>query len=130
MLIRYLLCWFLLALVAIANGALRQATYGKSLTELAAHQVSTLSAIVLTGAVVWGISRIWPLESSLQAWLIGLCWLVATAAFEFGFGYFVAGHPWSKLFADYHLFEGRLWLLFLAWITVMPYVFYRYQPGD
>ena len=126
MLTRYLLCWFLLAIVAIANGILRQATYGKHLSELAAHQVSTATGILFTGLVVWVISRIWPIESAAQAWLIGACWLVATIAFEFGFGHFVAGHSWGRLMADYNLLDGRVWSLFLVWITLMPYLFYRY----
>lgn len=125
MLVRYLLCWFLLAIVAIANGVLRDATYGKRISELSAHQVSTLTGILLTGLVVWGLNRIWPIESSSQALLIGVSWLIATLIFEFMFGLFVAGHPWSKLLADYNLLEGRVWLLFLTWITVMPYVFYK-----
>lgn len=125
MVIRYLLCWFLLAIAAILNGVLREATYGQFLTEQRAHQLSTATGILLTGILGWGISRIWPIASATQAWIIGLCWLLATIAFEFGFGHFVVGHPWSKLFADYNLLKGRLWLLFLLWITVMPYVFYR-----
>ena len=126
MLIRYLLCWFLLAIVAIANGVLREATYGKRVSELSAHQISTGTGILLTGLLVWVLSRLWPIDSSGQAWLIGSCWLLATIAFEFGFGHFIAGHTWSKLLADYNVLNGRLWLLFLIWIMVMPYVFHKW----
>ncbi|MGD2062518.1 MAG: hypothetical protein PVF51_02925 [Nitrospirota bacterium] len=126
MLIRYLLFWFLLAIVAVANGVLREATYGKRVSELSAHQISTGTGILFTGLLVWGLSRSWPIESSGQAWVIGACWLLATIAFEFGFGHLVAGHSWSRLLADYNVFNGRVWLLFLVWITVMPYVFHKY----
>lgn len=126
MLIRYLLCWFLLAIVAVTNGVLRQATYGKQVSDLLAHQISTATGILFTGLVVWIFSRFWPIESATQAWVIGACWLVATVAFEFGFGHFVAGHSWSRLLADYNLLDGRVWSLFLVWITLMPYLFYRY----
>ncbi len=126
MLTRYLLCWFLLAIVAIANGVLRETTYGKRVSELSAHQISTGTGILLTGLLVWVLSRLWPIDSSGQAWLIGACWLLATIAFEFGFGYFIAGHTWSKLLADYKVLNGRLWLLFLIWIMVMPYVFHKW----
>lgn len=126
MLSRYLLCWFLLAVVAVANGVLREATYGKYVSELTAHQISTATGILLTGLLVWRLSRLWPIESSGQAWLIGACWLLATIVFEFGFGHFVAGHPWNRLLADYNIFNGRVWLVFLVWVAVMPYVFYKY----
>jgi hypothetical protein len=117
--------WVLLAVVAIANGILREGTYGKFIPELAAHQVSTVTAIIAFGGVVWLANRWWPIESVSQALTIGTCWLVMTIAFEFGFGHYVAGHSWQTLLADYNLLEGRVWLLFLLWVAVVPFVIYR-----
>jgi hypothetical protein len=37
----------------------------------------------------------------------------------------VAVHSGSRLPADYNLFAGRVWSLFLARITVVPYVTWR-----
>ena len=125
MVTKYLLVWFLLAIVAIANGVLRQSTYGKAVPELAAHQISTVTAILASGAVVWVVNRFWPIQSVSQAWTIGACWLVMTIIFEFGFGHYVARHSWTRLFADYNLLEGRVWSLFLVWIAVLPYVVFR-----
>ena len=125
MILRYLLFWLILAVIAIVNGSLRQFTYGRYMTELAAHQLSTVTGIVLTGAVVWVLNRYWPIASAKQAWIIGACWFVMTIIFEFGFGHYIAGHSWSRLFADYNLAEGRLWSLFLAWISVLPYLIWR-----
>ncbi len=127
MLARYLLLWLLLAGVAIANGIARQATYGKRLSELAAHQVSTVTAVLATSAVVWSAGRYWPIESAPQAWSIGLLWLLMTVAFEFGFGHYVAGHSWQRLRADYNLVNGRVWVLFLAWLAVLPYLVFKLQ---
>ncbi len=125
MVLKHLLCWFLLAVVAVLNGVVRQGSYAKVLSELTAHQVSTVTGIVATGAVGWFVSRRWPLESANQAWLVGCAWLVFTIAFEFGFGHYVAGHAWQRLLDDYNLLNGRLWSLFLLWVTLMPYLFYR-----
>ncbi len=127
MLIRYMLFWLLLALVAVANGILRESTYGKMVSGLAAHQISTLTGIVFTGVLVFWLHRFWPIESVRQAWLIGTIWLIMTVAFEFGFGHFVAGHPWSRLFADYDLFSGRVWLVFLIWILVLPLFAFKFS---
>ena len=123
--LKYSLVWLVLAVVAIANGVIRQATYGKHLSELLAHQISTVTAILATGAVVWLISRFWPIESAAQAWSIGLIWLLATIVFEFGFGHFVAGHPWHRLLADYNVVNGRVWSLFLVWVMILPWVIFR-----
>jgi hypothetical protein len=126
---RYLLFWPVLAIIAIINGSLRQFTYGRHMAELAAHQLSTVTGIVLTGATVWALNRVWPIGSARAAWIIGACWLLMTIAFEFGFGHYVAGHSWSRLFADYNLAEGRVWSLFLAWIAVLPYLTWKSDNG-
>jgi hypothetical protein len=122
---RYLFFWLILAVVAIANGTLRQFTYGRHMPELAAHQLSTLTGILLTGGAVWLLDRSWPIGSAKDAWIIGSCWLLMTIAFEFGFGHYLAGHSWSRLFADYNILEGRAWSLFLVWIAVLPWVIWR-----
>jgi len=125
MIARYLLVWFLLAIVGVANGVIRQTTYGKTVSDLAAHQISTVIAILATGTVVWLVHRIWAIESASQAWSIGLLWLLMTVVFEFGFGHYVAGHSWGRLLADYNLLQGRVWSLFLVWVTVLPVVIFR-----
>jgi hypothetical protein len=124
MVAKHLLSWFLLAVVAVVNGAIRQGTYGKVLSDLSAHQLSTLTGIAATGAVGWVLSRRWPLATPGQAWIVGCGWLVFTIAFEFGFGHYVAGHSWQQLLGDYNVRDGRLWSLFLLWLVLMPYLFY------
>jgi hypothetical protein len=123
MLVRYLAFWSVLAVVGVGNGVLRQATYGKLVPELLAHQISTATGILLTGLVVWPLTRIWPIGSTARAWTIGGAWLAMTVAFELGFGHYVAGHSWPRLLADYDLLAGRVWLLFLIWILGMPALF-------
>lgn len=125
---KYLLVWLLLAAVAIANGIIRQATYGNVVTDLAAHQISTVTAVIASGAVVWLAQRVWPIESAAQAWTIGICWLVLTITFEFGFGHFIAGHSWQRLLADYNILDGRVWSLFLIWLLILPYLVFRFGP--
>lgn len=129
MIARYLLFWPALAVIAIVNGTLRQFAYGPHMAELAAHQLSTVTGMLLTGLAVWALNRVWPIRSAKEAWIIGACWLMMTIAFEFGFGHYVAGHSWSRLFADYNLADGRVWSLFLAWITVLPYLIWRTGRG-
>ncbi len=125
MLVKYILVWFLLAIVAILNGIVRQGTYGKAMHELRAHQISTVTAILATGVVVWAVNRFWPIESLRQAWVIGISWFVLMLAFEFVFGRYVAGHSWARLMADYNILAGRLWVFFLLWMLVMPFVIFK-----
>jgi len=49
---KYLAAWLVMLLVSVANGAARDFTYGRHLGELAAHQISTASGVLLLGAVL------------------------------------------------------------------------------
>lgn len=122
----HILAWFILMIVGILNGILRELTYGPFFSDLTAHQISTFTGILFTGLFVWLLWKYRPLESSRQAWIVGAVWFLFTICFEFGFGHFVMGHSWERLFNDYNLLKGRIWSLFLAWIGIMPFLFFRY----
>jgi hypothetical protein len=66
-----------------------------------------------------------PLANAGQAWFVGVIWLVLTIAFEFGFGLFIAGHSLGRLLHDYHIAEGRLWLIVLICLFLMPYTVFQ-----
>ncbi len=121
----YVLAWIPMLGLAIANGALRQLTFAKRMSELRAHQLSTAIGAIIIGLFIWFVIRIRPPTSSRQAVSIGLVWLSLTVVFEFAMGRFLMHRPWRQLFHDYNLAAGRVWALFLLWLTVAPYVFYR-----
>ena len=60
--------------------------------------------------------------SPREALTIGVAWLLCAIAFEFGFGHYVDGLPWSRLLADYDLSQGRLLLLVWSAVGVGPSV--------
>jgi hypothetical protein len=122
---KYFLAWFPMVFIAIINAVFREGAYKTLLGDLAAHQLSTLTGIIFTGIYIWLITRQWPLTSSSQAIKVGLMWLGMTILFEFGFGHYAMKNPWSKLLADYNIFNGRVWSLFLLWITLAPYIFFH-----
>jgi hypothetical protein len=125
MIFRYAIAWIPLVLIAILNGTIREYTYGAHISELHAHQISTLTGIVLSGFYIWALSLMWPLASDYEAVIIGLIWLGLTLAFEFFFGHYVVGHSWERLLHDYRLLSGRVWPLFLIWTAIAPVLFYR-----
>jgi hypothetical protein len=124
---KYVLAWIPMVFIAIANGAIREGWYGKHLSELQAHQVSTASGVLLFGIYIWILLRFWRPVSGGQALTIGLLWLGMTVAFEFLFGRYVMKRSWSELLHDYNLFAGRVWLVVLVWVTLAPYLLYRLQ---
>ena len=128
-LIQYGCAWVAMVLIAIANGALRQLTFAKALTELRAHQLSTAIGAFLIGLFIWAVFRMWPPASTRQALVIGLIWMALTVAFEFILGRLVMRRPWSQLLSEYNVLSGRVWTLFLIWLALAPYVLLRFHCG-
>jgi hypothetical protein len=74
---------------------------------------------------IWFLTRIWPIKSAAQAWIIGGMWFLMTEAFEFGMG-LIAGDSWTKLLHAYNIFAGQVWIFIPLWVLMGPYVFFRY----
>jgi hypothetical protein len=122
----YSIAWLGLMVIGILNGMLRVTGYQKYMPEIRAHQLSCFTGICFIGLAVFSLNRAWPIDSSRQAFLIGLIWLVLTIVFEFGFGRFIMRHPWKKLVYDYRIDKGRLWLVVLTWVFSAPLFMHRY----
>ena len=121
---KYFLLWFPMVLLAVINGAAREMLYKASLGDLGAHQLSTVTLLLLFSIYIWLVIRRWPPASDRQAMLVGLLWLVLTLAFEFGFGRF-GGRSWSSLLQEYNVVAGTVWVLIPAWVAVAPFIFHR-----
>lgn len=126
MILRYILAWIPMIFIGILNGIVREVTYGKYLDELRAHQVSTITGVLLFGFYIWALTRFWSFESPEQALTIGFIWLGLTVVFEFTFGHYVMGHSWSRLLSDYNILAGRVWIVVLIWIAIAPLLFSRF----
>ena len=124
---KYVLSWIPMVFIAIGNGLFREKFFASRMTELQAHQASTISILILFSIYIWILLALVKPESAKQAMMIGLLWLGLTVIFEFLFGHYVAGHSWQKLFNDYNIFQGRVWIVVLLWITAGPYVIYKLQ---
>ncbi len=122
---KHILWWFIFPFVGILNGVLREATYKNFVGDLTAHQISTVTGILFFGIIFYFIFKKWEIKSVKHAILIGLIWLGLTILFEFGFGHYIMGNSWQKLLHDYNIAEGRVWSLFLVWLTIAPFVFYK-----
>lgn len=112
------LYWFLLMLLAMANGTVRVKLVLPYTGLTAGLAISTvvLGALIL-GATWLGIRWIGP-TTVQQAWGIGVLWLALTLTFEFGAGHYLFKKPWSELLVDYDIAQGRVWVL-IPIITVL-----------
>ena len=111
--------------IAIINAAIRTYLFLPNTNELTAHQLSSLTMILIFAAYFYGLNKRWPITSENQSLMIGTIWLVLTILFEFVFGHYVMGHTWSRLLHDYNIFAGRLWSLVLLWNFIGSYIIYQ-----
>ncbi|MGE5808015.1 MAG: hypothetical protein ACM32I_02710 [Nitrospirota bacterium] len=125
MILRYFLAWFGMMVLAIINGGLRDFGYKASVGDLPAHQISTVVLLALLAGYIWLLTRIWPIKSAKQAWIIGVMWFLMTEVFEFGMG-LAQGDSWSELVYAYNVFAGQVWILIPLWVLVGPYLFFRF----
>jgi hypothetical protein len=123
--LKYSLAWIPMVFIAILNGIFRESVLAKELSELRAHQLSCLTGILLFFGYTWLLSHQWPLDSTGQALAIGLVWLLLTVAFEFSFGHYVGRHSWGKLLQDYNVLAGRLWVLVLLGVALLPFIVFK-----
>jgi len=121
---KHFLLWFPMILIAFANATLRELLFVKTYSEFRAHQLSTITLIVLCAIYIWLVFPLLNIQNSRRAFLIGFVWVLLTVAFEFSLGR-LTNKSWEYLFRDYNLFAGRIWLLFLFCLFIFPYLFYR-----
>jgi len=105
--------WVILAVSAIVVATFRIGVLLSPFGEQTAHQLGTILYLIVQFIIIYLF--IWKMKIKDVKTLLGIgfFWVVITVIFEFVFGHYVMGHSWKKLFADYNLFNGRLWVLVL-----------------
>jgi hypothetical protein len=120
MILRAIAIWLLLLMLAIANGAFREAVLVPRLGADTGHRVSTLTLCALILLAVW-LTIGWLRPATLgTAFAVGGLWVVMTLAFEFLAGHYLFGRPWEVLWADYDVRAGRIWVLVLVVTVLAP----------
>jgi len=120
--IRPVIAWLGLLVVAVVNGGIREAWIIPATGELAGHAISTVMLCAAILAFTWLVRGWMRPASRKQALQIGALWLALTLAFEFLAGHYLFGTPWQRLLADYNVFRGRIWVLVLMTTALAPTV--------
>lgn len=119
----HIAAWLLVMVVAVLNGTLRQAVYGRWLPEASAHAVSTFTLLALMAGVTAGLHQWKPLPSGSSAWGVGLVWIAATVLFEFGLGRLGSRMSWEQLLSQYDVRTGSLWVFVPLACLLFPPLF-------
>ena len=114
--------WFGLLCIAIANGALRDLVYGPAMSELGAHQISTLTGCSAFLAYTWLVGKRWPIANKIVALKVGIMWLAMTLVFETWMIVVLQGKPFSAVLQSYDICAGQLWVLVLLTALLSPLV--------
>jgi hypothetical protein len=115
-----MVAWLGGSVLGVANGVIREKTYGRRLSDETADRISAVSLVKLLALYFRLLDRRWPIPTSRRAFEIGGGWMALTVLFEFGFGHYVARKSWSELAANYDMRQGNLWPLVLLWTGVGP----------
>jgi hypothetical protein len=111
--------WLGGAAIGVANGAMRELTYGRVVSEPVANRISVASGTTAFITYFDLLQRLRPLRSRRQALTVGGAWVALTLCFEFGLGR-ARGASWQELLGEYDLRQGRLWPLVLLTVAVGP----------
>jgi len=121
---RVLVGWLAVLVLAVANGAFREAVLAPRVSPVAAQVASGLVLCALIFAAACAEIRWMRLASATQAWRAGVAWLVLTVVFELVFG-LVQGQSAKSMLAAYTFQGGSLWPLVLLTTFVSPFAAFR-----
>ena len=115
--------WFLFMILAIVNAGIREAVFASFLDELQAHQLSTLTLMILIFFGTFLILKFTGLTlTDQQTFLMGMIWVIMTISFEFLAGHYAFGNSWETLIADYNILKGRIWIFIPITSFISPYL--------
>ncbi len=112
--------WLGFLLVAIVCGFIREKFLVPGFGPIGGRALGTLLVAVIILGMIYAYTGKLTGASQAALFKLGLSWTMATILFEFLFGHYVMRHAWESLWADYNVFQGRLWPLVLLVILFGP----------
>ncbi len=121
--------WFVLLILAIINGIIRDATYKPFLEPYIgnrAHQLSSITGILLFFCAIYLFLKYIKVDyTKHDLWNIGVMWLIMTIIFEFAFGYYVRDSSWNEMIEAYYFWKGELWIFVLISVVIIPQICFK-----
>jgi hypothetical protein len=113
-----------MVVLGMANGFFRGLILNNIFDETSARQLSSITLIILLIVYVYFIYPLLKIRSAKQALVAGILWAFLTFIFETLLGYFVSGLSIVQMMSEYNIFKGKLWVLVLFTLSVLPVIFY------
>ena len=123
------LIWLIFAVLTILFGGFREVVFipltGLNPT-LARALLLPVAFIYIIGITILFLKKTTADYNKKDMIKIGFLWFILTIAFEFGVFGLIMGHSLETLLADYNLFEGKTWSLFLLCNLIAPTIAYKF----
>lgn len=117
--------WVVMVILAIANGAFRDGVLVPQLGHDLALPISGLSLAALIFIATYMTFPLIGKNTMSVYYMIGIQWVLMTLAFEFLFGHYVLGKPWSEIVQVFDLMSGNLLIMVLIVTLLAPYLVAR-----
>jgi hypothetical protein len=127
--VRSLAIWLVLIATEIVHGILRTIFLVPLVGEFRSNQIGVFSGSAIILVIAYLTIRWIGATNYRDTLFVGTIWLLATVAFEIGFGRFVMGLSWEQITADYNLLEGGLMPLGLAILFFSPMIASKLQTA-
>lgn len=112
--------WFVIALLAVANGVFRENVLVSTLGQGIALPVSGVILSLIVFIVTYVSFPLFGRKGYLTYLCIGLQWVTMTLIFEFLFGHYVEGKSWSSIFTIFNIMKGNLLIIVLVTSLLSP----------
>lgn len=111
--ILHFLFWLPMIGIAFVNAGLRELIIVRQFTSLRAHQLSTITLMLMCSVYIYLIFPYLKIDSGREALLVGLEWVVLTTLFELILGR-LTKKSWPELLHQYNVLSGQIWPVFLV----------------
>ena len=125
MIVRAVIVWSGILVLAILNGGLREGVITPTWGSQTGHVLSTLLLCIAIFVVTFLTIRwISPSTTNGAMWL-GFLWAALTLAFEFLAGRYLFGATWESLLEQYNVLAGSVWPLVPITMFLSPVAMHR-----
>jgi len=119
--LRSLIAWLVILVLAIANGAVRESVLIPVLGQRSGLTLSGLMLSFFVVIVAYVVVRFKKNLTVSQGFIVGILWLCLTLVFEFTFGFFVQHKAWAALLEAYTFKNGNIWSAVLVVTLLAPW---------
>jgi hypothetical protein len=109
--------------IAVINAIIREMFLTSNYGEKTAHQLSTITLIILLGVYIYFVLTKWKTKNFRQSVWAGMLWGFLTIMFETVLA-FASDQPLSEILESYDFSEGNLWVFVPIFLLTAPMLYH------